>query len=80
MTLLLALSHKLVIKDRLTRSGRWAEKLNHMGMGLTGRTLGIVGFGNIGREIAKLAEPFGLRAFASDPVAKAANAAACGAN
>jgi phosphoglycerate dehydrogenase-like enzyme len=26
MTLLLALSHKLLIKDRLTRSGRWAEK------------------------------------------------------
>jgi phosphoglycerate dehydrogenase-like enzyme len=79
LTLLLALSHKLVIKDRLTRSGRWAEKLNHMGMGLTGRTLGIVGFGNIGREIAKLAEPFGLRRIASDPVAKAADAAACGA-
>src|SRR5262249_44091918 len=33
MTLLLALSHKLFIKDRLTRAGRWAEKLAHMGMG-----------------------------------------------
>ena len=49
MAFLLALSHKLLIKDRLTRAGRWAERLDHMGMGLTGRTLGVVGLGNIGR-------------------------------
>jgi len=67
MTLLLALSHKLLIKDRLTRAGRWAEKLEHIGMGPTGRTLGIVGFGNIGRELARMAEPFGLRRIAYDP-------------
>jgi phosphoglycerate dehydrogenase-like enzyme len=78
MTFVLALSHKLLIKDRLTRAGQWADKLQHMGMGLTGRTLGIVGFGNIGREIAKLAEPFGVRRIAADPVAKAADAAAHG--
>ena len=33
MTFLLALSHKLLIKDRLTRAGRWAEKLDHNGQG-----------------------------------------------
>ena len=33
LTFLLALSHKLLIKDRLTRAGRWAEKLDHMGHG-----------------------------------------------
>src|SRR5215472_1579697 len=78
MTLLLALSHKLLIKDRLTRDGRWAEKLTHMGMGLTGRTLGIVGLGNIGRELARLAEPFGLRRVAHDPYAKPSDGAALG--
>lgn len=67
ITFLLALSHRLLIKDRLTRDGRWSEKLNHNGTGLTGRTLGLVGFGNIGREIAKLAAPFDLRVAASDP-------------
>ncbi len=67
MTLLLALSHKLLVKDRLTRSGRWGEKLAHMGTGLTGRTLGIIGFGNIGRELAKLARVFDLRCVAHDP-------------
>jgi phosphoglycerate dehydrogenase-like enzyme len=67
MTLLLALSHKLLIKDRLTRDGRWAEKLDHMGRGVTGRTLGIVGLGNIGREVLRLAGPFDMRFLAFDP-------------
>jgi D-3-phosphoglycerate dehydrogenase len=67
LTFLLALSHKLLIKDRLTRAGRWAEKLDHTGQGVTGRTLGIVGLGNIGRELAALAAPLGLRVMAHDP-------------
>jgi D-3-phosphoglycerate dehydrogenase len=67
MTFLLALSHKLLIKDRLTREGRWAEKLDYMGQGVTGRTLGIVGLGNIGRDVLRLAAPFELRRLAFDP-------------
>jgi D-3-phosphoglycerate dehydrogenase len=67
MTFLLALSHKLLVKDRLTREGRWAEKLDYMGQGVTGRTLGIVGLGNIGREVLRLAAPFDLRCLAFDP-------------
>lgn len=76
---LLALSHKLLIKDRLTREGRWAEKLDHMGMGLTGRTLGLIGLGNIGREILTLARPFEMRHLAFDPYATEAAAAEVGA-
>jgi phosphoglycerate dehydrogenase-like enzyme len=67
MALLLALSHKLLIKDRLTREGRWSEKLHHMGMGLTARTLGVIGLGNIGRELCDLARPFGMRFVGFDP-------------
>ena len=67
MALLLALSHKLLIKDRLTREGRWSEKLHHMGMGLTARTLGVIGLGNIGRELCDLARPFGMRLVGFDP-------------
>jgi D-3-phosphoglycerate dehydrogenase len=78
ITLLLAASHKLLIKDRLTRQGRWAEKLDHMGMGVTGRTLGLIGLGNIGGEIAALAAPFGMRRIAFDPYASAGAAAASG--
>jgi len=67
LTLMLALSHKLLVKHALTRDGRWSEKLDHMGMGLTGRTLGVIGMGNIGRDIFHLAGPLGMRHLTFDP-------------
>ncbi len=79
LTLILALSHKLLIKDRLTRAGRWAEKLDHHGRGVTGRTLGLVGLGNIGRELAGLARALGMEVVAADPAATPAGAAEAGA-
>ena len=48
-------SHRLFVKDRLTRDGRWAERVEHMGTGLTGRTLGVVGAGGIGKELLRMA-------------------------
>ena len=78
MAMLLALSHKLVIKDRIARSGSWDERLDNMGVGLTGRTLGSIGLGNIGREMFRLAEPFGMRHLAHDPYATTESAAAAG--
>jgi D-3-phosphoglycerate dehydrogenase len=78
LTLVLALSHKLLVKDRLTRAGRWAEKLNYNGQGVTGRTLGVVGLGGIGRELAALARPFDMTVVASDPAVEPAAAAALG--
>lgn len=78
MAFLLALSHRMLQKDRLTREGRWSEKLSLMGTGVTGRTLGVVGFGNIGREVCTLAQPFGLRCLASDPMVSSAQALAAG--
>lgn len=67
MAFLLSLTHRLLIKDRLVRTGRWTERSDYMGVGLVGRTLGIIGYGNIGREIARLAKPFDLRILAADP-------------
>jgi phosphoglycerate dehydrogenase-like enzyme len=63
----LALSHRLLLKDRLTREGRWAERADHMGMGLTGRTLGVVGAGGIGKELLRMARTFDLQLLAADP-------------
>ena len=63
----LALAHRMFLKDRLTREGRWAEKGNYLGSGLMGRKLGVVGVGNIGREIFKLAQPFGMKLLGCDP-------------
>jgi D-3-phosphoglycerate dehydrogenase len=79
LTLLLALSHKLLIKDRLTRAGRWADKLDHVGQGLTGRTLGVIGLGNIGRELVAVTRPLGLRYLAFDPYVLPTAATECGA-
>jgi phosphoglycerate dehydrogenase-like enzyme len=71
MTFILALAGKLFLKDKLTRAGRWHERMDNMGMGLTGRTLGVIGAGRIGQEIMRLAKPFDLRLLAADPVANA---------
>jgi D-3-phosphoglycerate dehydrogenase len=67
LTLLLALAHRLLAKDALVRTGRWHDRLDHMGTGLTGRTVGLVGWGNIGRELTALLEPLGVQQVASDP-------------
>src|SRR4029077_721701 len=50
LSFILALAQKLMTKDRLTRTGRWNERTDHMGDGLTGKTVGSIGLGNIGRE------------------------------
>jgi phosphoglycerate dehydrogenase-like enzyme len=67
LTLIFALSGKLLTKDRLVREGRWNERVEHMGMGLTGRTLGLIGAGGIGQELIPLARPFFRRILAADP-------------
>ncbi len=74
MTLVLSLSHQLLIKDRLIREGGWRNTQNYRGMGLVGRTLGLVGMGNIGKEAFKLAKPFGMRHITYDPYITPADA------
>ena len=69
LTFVLALAGKLFLKDRLTRSGRWHERMDNMGLGLSGRTLGVVGAGGIGKELLRMARVFDLKLLAADPVA-----------
>lgn len=64
LTLLLGLAHNILIKDRLTRTGRWAERAEHRGRGLQGATVGIVGFGGIGQAVARLVRALGVRVVA----------------
>jgi len=75
LLMILALSHKLLIKDRLTRTGRWAETTNYMGDGLTGKTVGSIGVGNIGSELFRLLAPLNMNHVAYDPYAKPDDAA-----
>ena len=68
MTFILALSTQILTKDKVTRQGKWEEgRKNYPGQGLTGKTLGSIGVGNIGHEMFKLAKPFGMKHIAYDP-------------
>jgi D-3-phosphoglycerate dehydrogenase len=69
LTYILALSGRLLQKDRLTRSGGWAQKVDYMGVGLTGRVLGSIGFGNIAHELFAIARPLQMHHIACDPYA-----------
>ena len=75
LTLMLALSKKLLMKDKLTREGRWRQHTGYLGNQLGGRTLGLIGVGNIGSEVVRLVKPFEMRVLAFDPYAKPEHAA-----
>jgi D-3-phosphoglycerate dehydrogenase len=80
ITFILALSQKLLIKDRITREGPtgWARRSDNMGEGIVGKTLGSVGIGNIGAELFRLAKPFDMKFIAHDPYADPKVAASLG--
>jgi phosphoglycerate dehydrogenase-like enzyme len=65
MAFLLALSHLLVQKNQRARAGNWDRRA--IGPGLSGRTLGVLGLGSIGRDLCGLAAPFALRRIGHDP-------------
>jgi D-3-phosphoglycerate dehydrogenase len=71
LALLLALARKVPQSNKLVQSGRWeVPPLTPMHR-LTGRVLGLVGFGNIPRMLAPKAKALGLKVVAYDPFAKA---------
>lgn len=79
VTLLLACAHRLLERDRLVRGGAWKQRHSLVGTGLQGKTLGLIGAGNIGREILELLAPWGLRRLISSPRRTPREAAALGA-
>ncbi len=68
LAMMLALSRRLFVKDRLVREGRWHERSNYMGTDIGGKTLGIVGLGGAGKRLRQLVQPFGMHVLAYDPV------------
>ena len=78
MALLLALARKIPFSNALVQGGRWEMPAVVPMRRLEGRTLGLVGFGNIPRRVAPKAMAFGLKVVAYDPYAPADAARAAG--
>ena len=68
--LLMAAARRVVEGDRFTRAGRWQTwgPMLLLGQDVTGATLGIVGFGRIGKELARRAQGFRMRILYYDPL------------
>ena len=67
MALLLSLARKVPLSNKLVQSGRWEVPPVVPIHRLSGRVLGLVGFGNIPRALAPKAKAFGLRVLTHDP-------------
>lgn len=75
---MLALAKRLPEQERITRQGRWDLQAHAMGSEIQGRTLGIIGLGHSGRELARLVAPFAMRVLAYSPHADPRQAEALG--
>lgn len=69
--LMLALARKVPLANATMHEGRW-EKKSLQGSELRGKTLGILGLGRVGLEVARRARAFGLELMGSDPFVSAA--------
>ena len=77
-TMLLSLARKVPQAHATMVAGKWDRKL-FQGVELQGKTLGVLGMGRIGTEVAKRALAFGMRVLAYDPYLTEARARAIGA-
>jgi D-3-phosphoglycerate dehydrogenase len=66
LALMLALARAIPAASASTKSGKW-EKKKFLGNELRGKTLGVVGLGNIGREVVQRARAFEMKIIGSDP-------------
>ncbi|WP_321475688.1 phosphoglycerate dehydrogenase [uncultured Paludibaculum sp.] len=77
LAMMLGLARMVPEASASTRSGKW-EKKKFLGNELRGKTLGVVGLGNIGQEVVRRARGFEMRIIASDPYVNPATAAHLG--
>lgn len=65
---MIALTHRIRIKDQLVRTGDWDARTLYNGCELRDRTLGVIGLGGIGQELVRMLSSFGMRPpIACDP-------------
>ena len=65
--LMIAAARLVTLQDRLVKGGEW-PKGKYVGVELFGKTLGIIGFGRIGRRVAEIARAIGMDVVAYDIV------------
>lgn len=76
VTLVLACAHRLVENHMVASTGRWAEgRGKHRGIGVDGRTVGIVGLGSVGSLVAEHLQRLGMRVIGIDRPSARARAA-----
>jgi D-3-phosphoglycerate dehydrogenase len=75
--LLLAVARRVPAADRSMKAGQWDRK-SFTGMELSGKTLGLIGAGRIGGEVARRARAFGMTVVAYDPFLNEERAQAIG--
>ncbi|MCF6174364.1 MAG: ACT domain-containing protein [Victivallaceae bacterium] len=73
IAMILGASRHLVRGDITTRNGEWQKK-NLMGRELTGKTIGILGLGNIGQLVSKRLQGFEMKFLGYDPMISASMA------
>ena len=66
LALMLALARSIPQASTSTKAGKW-EKKKFLGTEVSGKTLGIIGLGNIGLQVARRARPFRMKLVAHDP-------------
>jgi D-3-phosphoglycerate dehydrogenase len=67
MALILACSRNIAAADASLKAGSWDRKAFAGGAEISGKRIGIVGFGRIGREVAARCKAFGMEVWAFDP-------------
>lgn len=78
IALILAVARRIPQAVASLKAGEWDRK-SYTGRQLSGRTLGLVGFGKVGSEVAKRALAFGMRVLACDPYVSVEQTEAAGA-
>jgi D-3-phosphoglycerate dehydrogenase / 2-oxoglutarate reductase len=74
LALMLALARHIPQADQAVKAGRW-ERSRYVGTELRAKVLGVIGLGNIGSEVARRAQAFGMEVIGADPVVSEERAA-----
>jgi D-3-phosphoglycerate dehydrogenase len=80
LAMMLALSKQIIQTNHAMRGNRMHDRMAYVGNDVRGRTIGIVGIGNVGRRVAGLCNHLGMTVIACDPYLDAATIAERGAS